>query len=102
MLLFIQSTLLIGKVNISVSSASFTVSSAKDMVKILDIFSEYTLNSHKFLNFINFKKAFEVYTSSRLKSQDTLDKVESLRLEMNSLRVDFTLPSSHSIRITPY
>lgn len=102
MLLFIQSTLSTGKVNIGISSASFTVSGAKDMVKILDIFSEYTLNSHKFLNFINFKKAFEVYTSSRLKTQDTLDKVESLRLEMNSLRVDFTLPSSHSIRITPY
>jgi len=54
------------------------------------------------MNFLDFKKAFEIYTSSRLKTDDMLNKVEEIRLKMNKLRVDFTMPPCYSIHITPY
>nr|WDZ67655.1 homing endonuclease [Leptographium wingfieldii] len=99
---FIQGTLKIGNVYLTESAAKFEASNVKDIQKIIDIFSKFPLNTHKLLNFLDFKKAYELYMSSRLKSQDTLDKVEEIRLNMNSLRVDFTFPSSYTVRITPY
>lgn len=102
MLHFIQSTLEIGKVYITGSAARFVVTNVKETAKIIDIFSRYSLNTTKLLNFQDFKKAFEIYTSSRLKTQEILDKVEKIRLGMNSLRSDFTLPPSYSVHITPY
>jgi hypothetical protein len=97
----IQSTLKLGKVYINGSAARFVVTNVKDTAKIIDIFSRYTLNTTKLLNFRDFKKAFEVYTSSRLKTTDILDEVEEIRSGMNSLRSDFTLPPFYSVRITP-
>jgi len=91
-----------GKVYITGSAARFVIINQNDTEKILQWFSKYPLKTHKLLNFRDFKKAFEIYTSSRLKTQDILNKVEKIRLGMNSLRVDFTIPSSYPIRITPY
>lgn len=102
MLHLIQSTLKIGKVYITGSAARFVVTNVKDTAIIINIFSRYSLNTTKLLNFIDFKKAFEIYTSSRLKSEDILDQVERIRCGMNSLRSDFTLPSFYHARITSY
>ena len=102
MLHSIQSTLEIGKVYITGSTARFVVTNVKDTSEIIDIFSKYPLNTTKLLNFQDFKKAFEIYTSSRLKTPEILEKVEKIRLGMNSLRSDFTLPSSYSAHVTPY
>lgn len=102
MLHLIQSTLGIGKVYITGSTAGFVVTNVKDTTKIIDIFSRYTLNTTKLLNFLDYKKAFEIYTSSRLKIKDIIDQVEKIGSGMNNLRSDFTLPPFYSARITPY
>jgi hypothetical protein len=99
---FIHSTLAMGNIYITGSAARFVITSAKDTEKILNIFTKHTLNTHKLMNFLDFKKAFEIYTSSRLKTDDMLNKVEEIRLKMNKLRVDFTMPPCYSIHITPY
>jgi hypothetical protein len=83
---FIQSKLEIGKVYVRGASARFEVINFKETSKIIDIFSGYPLNSTKFLNFQDFKKAFEIYTSSRLKTPEIIDKVEKIRMGMNTLR----------------
>lgn len=70
----IQSTLELGKVYITGSAARFVVTNVKDTAKIIDIFSRYTLNTTKLLNFQDYKKAFEIYTSSRLKTTDIFDQ----------------------------
>jgi hypothetical protein len=101
MLHLIQSTLEMGKVYITGSAARFVVTNVKDTAKIIDIFSRYPLNTTKLLNFLDFKRAFYIYTSSRLKTPEILDKVEKIRSGMNSLRSDFSLPPSYSVNVTP-
>lgn len=102
MLHFIQNTLGMGKVYITESAARFVVTNVKDTSEIIDIFSRYPLNTYKLLNFLDFKKAFGIYTSSKQKTPDIIAKVEQIREGMNSLRVDFTARPSCSVRITPY
>jgi hypothetical protein len=91
-----------GKITITESAARFVVTNVKDTSEIIYIFSRYPLNTHKLLNFLDFKKAFEIYTSSKQKNPDIISKVEQIRGGMNSLRVDFTARPSSSVRITPY
>ena len=99
-LYFIQSKLDIGKVYITGSAARFVVTNLDDTSKIIDIFSRYPLNTTKLLNFLYFKKAF--YKSSRLKTQEILDTTENIRMGMNTLRRNFTMPTSYSVRLTSY
>jgi hypothetical protein len=66
---FIQTTLGIGKVySRGKSAAMFCVSNLKELAIIIEIFSNYQLKTTKLLNFGDFKKAFEIYTSSRKKN----------------------------------
>lgn len=65
---FIKSELGIGEVRDRDTNAIFTVRTQKDIVKLIDILSKYPLNSKKYLDFSDFKKAFELYTSSEVKS----------------------------------
>jgi hypothetical protein len=102
MLHFIQSTLEIGKVYITGSAARFVVTNLKETPKIINIFSRYPLNTTKFLNFQDYKKAFEIYTSSRLKTPEIIDKVEKIRMGMNKFRRDFTQGPTHSVHLTSY
>ena len=102
MLHFIQSKLEIGKVYITGSAARFVVTNLKETPIIINIFSRYPLNTTKFLNFQDYKKAFEIYTSSRLKTPEILDKVEEIRMGMNKLRRYFTLGPSYSVHLTSY
>jgi hypothetical protein len=99
---YIQSTLGIGKVYINGSAARFVVTSLKDIAVIINIFSKYPLNTTKMINFLDFKKAYEIYTSSKLKTPEINQQVEEIRIGMNSLRLDFSLPAIHKVRITPY
>lgn len=102
MLHFIQSKLEIGKVYITGSAARFVVTNLKETPIIINIFSRYPLNTTKFLNFQDYKKAFEIYTSSKLKTPEIIDKVEKIRMGMNKLRRDFTLGPSYSVHLTSY
>lgn len=99
---YIQSTLGIGKVYIYGSSARFVVTNLKDVAVIIEIFSQYSLNTTKLLNFLDYKKVYEIYTSSRLKTLNIIEQTEEIRSGMNSLRLDFSLPATYKVRITPY
>jgi len=61
---FIKSNLGIGEVRERGTNATFTIRTQQDIVKLIDIFSKYPLNSKKYLDFYDFKRAFELYTSS--------------------------------------
>lgn len=58
MLIFIQKTLGIGKVYTTGKVAQYEVFDLKGVAKIIEIFTQYPLNSTKLLNFLDFKKAF--------------------------------------------
>jgi hypothetical protein len=102
MLNFIQETLGIGKVFLSGNTAKFCVTRREDITIIIDIFIKYPLQSTKYLNFLSFKKAFELYVSSSKKSEELFEEISKIKANMNSLRTDFSESKSRKISITPY
>lgn len=99
MLNFIQKTLGFGKVSINANAAYFEVYDLKNIPKIIEIFTLYPLNTTKYLNFLDFKKAYELYKSS--KSYEVKQEVGRLKDGMNTQRINFKMPESHRIKITP-
>jgi hypothetical protein len=103
MLNFIQKFLGIGKVYTYGNASEFSVNKQIEVKKILDIFNNYPLNSTKYLNFLAFKKAFELYTSSNdQNSADIVQGIAEIRSSMNKSRFDFEMPKDKQFRITPY
>jgi hypothetical protein len=103
MLYFIQKTLGIGKVHYSTKTARFTVTRLKEVEKIIDIFSKHSLRSTKLLNFLDFKKAFELYISSNEKSEEIVKEIYTIKNGMNTQRTDFSEPTlGVKTIITPY
>ena len=98
---FIQKTLGFGKVYTS-DKASFIVSNQKELKNLIDIFSKYNLNTTKHLNFLGFKKAFELYTSNKTKSLDIMEEIKDIKNRMNKLRVEFVFPQDYKIKLNDY
>lgn len=101
MLRFIREVLGTGKVVISGKVARFSITSIKGIAKIIDIFTEYPLNTTKLLNFLAFKKAYELYTSSKSK-EDVAQFINELKNSMNNKRTDFNMPTDYKPRLTSY
>jgi NADH-ubiquinone oxidoreductase chain 5 len=102
MLQFIQQTLQIGKVTSFKSMAYFRVGSQEEIKKIIDIFSKAPLNTTKQLNFLDFKKAFELYTGTKTKSILLRQKIDGIINNMNNRRLDQESPKLKDFIITPY
>ena len=101
MLNFIQKTLGIGIVSTSGAQSYFDVRKEKDVARIIEIFSNYPLNTHKHLNFLDFKKAYGLYTSTKKKTLELIQEIEKIKSGMNTQRSDFGI-ESREFRITPY
>jgi hypothetical protein len=102
MLYYIKDRLGIGSVKIYGNTANFTVTSQKDLGKILSIFADYPLKSTKLLNFLEFKRAFELYLSSKNKTKDLSLEIEKIKSTMNRGRLNFQLPEGHRPIVTSY
>jgi hypothetical protein len=98
-LVFIQESLGKGKVDISGGKASFRVVKHHELLFLLEIFDKFPLNSNKYLNYLDFKQAFDLY---KIKSPLAIKEIIKLKNGMNTLRTSFTMPLEHRIRITPY
>lgn len=103
---FIQKVLGIGSVTTSGNMCDFTVGGKKDLEKILVIFTKHQLNSTKHLNFLDFKKAFELYhyspASPSERTSELSSEIDKIRDGMNTKRSEWKMPVSHEVRITPY
>lgn len=97
---FIQKNLDLGRVTIYESSAIFSITSQKEIQFIIELFTKYPLNSTKHLNFLDFKKAFELYINSKVKDSELALEIDSIKNNMNSKRTTFEMPKSHQIHIT--
>jgi hypothetical protein len=102
LLKFIQQTLEVGKVSLSGNTARFSVNRREDIANIISIFIKYPLQSTKYLNFLSFKKAFELYGSSSRKSQELFEEISKIKANMNTLRTDFSEMETRKFSITPY
>jgi len=67
---------------------------------IIPIFESFPLNSVKYLDYLAFKKAAEFILQNKHHSPEELKTITSLQNIMNSQRIEYDLPSNHSIRIT--
>lgn len=99
---FIKQNMQIGNVSTRGSLAYFTVTSQNDIRVIIDIFSSSPLNTTKQLNFLDFKKAFELYTNTKDKSPSLISSLEVIIANMNTLRSVDTAPELRDFKITPY
>lgn len=99
---YIKSRLNIGT-NIAVSgnSCKFVVVHRKDIYKLISIFDKFNLNTTKYLDYLDLKKAFILYNESEGVDKITIMKqVLILKNGMNSNRTNFHFPSNHKITIS--
>jgi len=94
---YISNYLGFGKTTVNSKDARFTVSTQRDVVVIIAIFSKYCLNTTKHLNFLAFKRAYNIYMDNNSleackQSKIVIDKITG---EMNSKRTDFYLSPTH-------
>ena len=107
-----------GEVRDRGSNAIFTIRAQQDIDELLEILSKYPLNSKKYLDFSDFKRAFELYTSSKTKTPELIlpegtpkvpegprfagEDITRIKDGMNKGRTNFSMPTEHKYRITPY
>jgi len=89
----------IGKVYTYEDKCTFVVSSYKEIQIIIDILTQYRLNTTKLLNFLDLKKALELYTNNK-KTEDVIKEITNLKDGMNSKRTEFKMPYFHVPLIT--
>jgi hypothetical protein len=101
MLNFLQTKLNAGKVYSYDKFSVLSVWKAPEVAKIIAIFNSAPLNTSKQLNFLDFKKAFELY-SQRTKQERSELKIiiDKIRSGMNSKRTCKT--PEGDIRVTSY
>lgn len=97
----IQGKFGIGKIDIYGKMASYRVRRHDELLVLIDIFSKFPLNSVKYLNYLAFKQAFELYNSKSDWGPVVQKKIEVLKNSMNNQRTDFSMPDNHKIRVTP-
>jgi hypothetical protein len=106
---YIKGRLGVGSIEISDNSATL-VFYTHDVIKnvIIPIFEEFPLNSRKYLNYLDFKKAFLLYVAmiNRVKQRqnrpdNVINEILLLKTNMNFGRTNFEMPKDHIINITP-
>lgn len=102
MLNYICNKLKVGKVFEREHFSTYYVISS-EVLKIIEIFDKYPLNTSKHLNYLAFKEAYLLYSDNIDKDiKKVSKKILALKDSMNKKRVKFEMPSNHSIKITPY
>jgi len=85
------------------NSCSYIVGNEKGIRVLLAIFDKYKLNGIKYLDYLDFKKAFNLYFD---RTGGLTDGIRSDILELydgiNTGRSNFNMPSDHEVKINPY
>lgn len=100
-LYLIKRKLGIGEIRDRGTKAVFTIRAQKDIVKIINILSKNPLNTKKYLDFFDFKRAFELYTNSKEKTSELIEEISQIKRGMNKSRTSFDMPIEYKYRITP-
>lgn len=105
---FIKNTLNCGRLSIERDTCVFTISKISDIETILlPIFETFSLNSVKYLDYLDFKNAFLMFyniikngSASGAKNLKLINNILNIIENMNSKRKNYDLPKDHVIRIT--
>ena len=97
---YLNKTLGIGKVYVSGDNCTFIVSKLEEIQAIVDLLSNRPLNSTKYLNFLDFKKAFILYTNRDNLAGKLIAQIIELKNNMNYNRVDHNMVMNREIIVT--
>jgi hypothetical protein len=105
---YIHEKLGIGNIRINKDKCVFTVTNTEGTYLLISIFDKYNLNSTKYLDYLNFRKAFILYQGrnkqllkSDIKEAKNLGaKLLELKNSMNTKRPNTTMPTDHKIIVT--
>ncbi len=75
----------------------FNVTDKKGIEKLIQIFERYNLNTTKYLDYLDFKKAFIIYKEQNLKIDLVKDAILEFKKNMNKNRVNFLRPTDIEI-----
>jgi hypothetical protein len=101
---YIKSKLNLGnEIAVYGNSCKFTVIHRKDINILISIFDKYNLNTTKYLDYLDFKKAFHLYCENNSLNKRTLiDQLFKLKNGMNKNRMNFNFPEDHKIVVSDY
>ena len=98
---YIQSKLNIGTVRIAKDECKFVVTKLEEISKLISLFDTHKLNTSKYLDYLDFKKAFNLYFSREGGLTEELkNKILELKDGMKKKRLDFNMPADHKIIVT--
>ena len=89
---YIKDKLGFGKVYSNDNTCHFNVTKKEDILKLINIFDTYLLNSTKRFNFLDFKKAYSLYynrdllTPASLRGLELTNQILDMKNNMNNLR----------------
>lgn len=85
-------------------SCKLVIGHSKDIYKLIEIFDKFKLNTTKYLDYLDFKRAFILYKEEFKEGDRTalLDQILKIKNGMNANRTNFNFPSDHNIVISPH
>ena len=96
---YLQNMLILGRVNIHSNTVTFTVNKKEDISKLRDIFDNFKLNTAKYLDFLSFKKAFNIYNDRDGSVKEIYHEILKIKSNMNTGRSNLINPK---INISKY
>nr|YP_009744358.1 hypothetical protein [Xylaria hypoxylon]QIE13214.1 hypothetical protein [Xylaria hypoxylon] len=101
---YIKSKLNIGnEIAVYGNSCKFTVVHRKGINILISIFDKYNLNTTKYLDYLDFKKAFHLYyENNSLNKRTLIDQLFKLKNGMNKNRINFNFPEDYKIVVSDY
>ena len=99
---YISSMLGIGKVRLYKNECIFNVADKEGIKLLISIFDKYNLNTTKYLDYLDFNKAFNIYFNrdKNLSLESVKHEILELKNKMNTNRVNFNMPENYKIIIT--
>jgi hypothetical protein len=87
-LIYIKENLNIGNdIAVYGNSCKFTVTHSKDINVLIEIFDKYNLNTTKYLDYLDFKRAFKMY-KERTKNEEIFNDILKIKKGMNNSRTN--------------
>jgi len=99
---YINRKLGIGKVRLYKNECILNVTDKNGILFLISIFDKYNLNTTKYLDYLDFKKAFNLYFNKdkELSAESVKNVIIELKNKMNTNRVNFNRPENCKIIIT--
>lgn len=96
----IKDSLGIGKIYIKNNKVTYLVRNLPEIQLIINIFAQNPLNTIKHINFLDFQKAYLLYTKKGIERDMLKESLLRIKKSMNKGRIDYDLDKDHIINIT--